>query len=526
MTATLPSTAEAAPTTPAGGTVLDLIESHVHRHPDKTAVLCGRDQVSYRLLWDTAHEVAERLLAHGCSRGDAVALVGPGNPAFMAAALGAWLVGAAWVPIDPRLPEERLRYVLDDTGARVVLATVDGTTATGLPTEPVMVPAAPDKDSGRVERIRPHRATSDDRAYLIYTSGSTGRPKGVAVGHHGLAVHLLGALEGYGMTAEDILLSFASPSFDAAVEEMWAPLANGSTVLLRGAALWTGRQLFERVRAHGVTYISCTTAYFEAFFGEDLSQDDIDCLGSLRGIIFGGEAVNPAVVRRWANGPLGSIPVCNTYGPTETVVTATLYWIGQGWQGDRVPIGHCLPGHVSVVLDAAGREVGDGGTGELYLGGPCVAEGYLGRSDLTAERFVSLPGREGTYYRTGDLVAVQGPELLFLGRADRQVKIRGFRIELEEVEAALQAVEGVRNAIVAVEQRADGGDRLVADVVPLKPADRDDPVIFRSALRGALLRTLPDYMIPSEIRLHTDLPLGVTGKVDRARVLAETGTTR
>ncbi|MEU3302077.1 amino acid adenylation domain-containing protein [Streptomyces sp. NPDC006678] len=526
MTAPRPSTAEAAATAPAGGTIIDLIESHVHRHPDKTAVLCGQDAVSYGLLWDTAHEVAERLLAHGCSRGDTVALVGPGNPAFTAAALGAWLVGASWVPIDPRLPEERLRYVLDDTGARVVLATADGTTATGLATEQVTVPSAADTDDDRVERIRPHRATADDRAYLIYTSGSTGRPKGVAVGHHGLAVHLLGALEGYGMTAEDILLSFASPSFDAAVEEMWAPLAGGSTVLLRGAALWTGRQLFERVRAHRVTYISCTTAYFEAFFGEELSQDDIDCLGSLRGIIFGGEAANPAVVRHWANGPLGSIPVCNTYGPTETVVSATLYWIGEGWQGDRVPIGHCLPGHVSVVLDAAGQEAGNGDSGELYLGGPCVAEGYLGRPDLTAERFVSLDGRDGTYYRTGDLVTVQGPELLFLGRADRQVKLRGFRIELEEVEAALQSVEGVRNAIVGVEQRADGGDRLVADVVPLDPADRDDPVVFRSALRGSLLRTLPDYMVPSEIRLHADLPLGVTGKVDRARVLAEAGITR
>lgn len=516
MTATTPDVADA--------TVLDLIEAHVERHPDKIAVLCGRDRISYRRLWDAAHETADRLLAGGCSRGDTVALVGPGNAEFMTAALAAWLVGAAWVPIDPRLPEERIRYVLDDTGARAVLTTAEVKTGTGLPTERVLADA-PAADPTRVERLRRQRATADDRAYLIYTSGSTGRPKGVAVGHHALAVHLLGTLDAYRLTSDDVLLSFASPSFDAAVEEMWAPVAGGGTVLLRGSALWTGRQLFERVRAHQVTYVSCTTAYFEAFFGEELTADDLTSLASLRGIIFGGEAVNPAVVRRWANGPLGSVPVCNTYGPTETVVTATLYWIGQGWQGDRVPIGHCLPGHVCVVMNADGEEVADSESGELYLGGPCVAEGYLGRPDLTAQRFVELPGRDGIYYRTGDLVAVQGQELLFLGRADRQVKIRGFRIELEEIEAALRGTDGVRNAVVGVEQRPDGGDRLVADVVPLDLADREAPTAFRAALRSALSRSLPDYMVPSEFRLHADLPLGVTGKVDRARVLAEAGST-
>ncbi|MFE7778874.1 amino acid adenylation domain-containing protein [Streptomyces sp. NPDC057445] len=503
-------------------TVIDLIEANVQRHPDKTALLCGEDRVTYRQLWNGATDVADRLLDHGCSRGDTVALVGPGNAEFMIAALGAWLSGASWVPIDARLPEERIRYVLDDADAKVVLATGGTGVETGLPTERITL-GPPTAAPGREERLRPHRARADDLAYLIYTSGSTGLPKGVAVGHHGLAVHLLGTLEAYRLTPDDVLLSFASPSFDAAVEEMWAPVTGGGTVLLRGPALWTGRQLFERVRAHQVTYVSCTTAYFEAFFGEALSTDDIAALASLRGIIFGGEAVNPTVVRHWANGPLGSVPVCNTYGPTEAIVTATLYWIEQGWQGERVPIGHCLPGHVSVVLDAEGDEVTDGESGELHLGGPCVAEGYLGRPDLTEQRFVELPGRDGIYYRTGDLVALQDGELLFLGRADRQVKIRGFRIELEEIEVALCNLDPVRNAVVDVEQRPDGGDRLVAHVVPLDPADRGTPDGFRAALRTALGRTLPDYMVPAEFRIHAELPLGVTGKVDRAKVLTEAG---
>ncbi|MFE7131731.1 amino acid adenylation domain-containing protein [Streptomyces sp. NPDC057638] len=504
-------------------TVIDLIETHVRHHPDQTAVLCGQDRLTYQQLWDGAHSVADRLLALHCSRGDTVALVGPGNASFMVAALGAWIAGATWVPVDSRLPAERVRYILDDTGAKAVLAS-DGTSVeTRLPIERITTPGR-SADTDLPERLRAHRATAHDRAYLIYTSGSTGRPKGVVVGHHGLAVHLQGTLEGYGLTAEDILLSFASPSFDAAVEEMWAPLVGGGTVLLRGPALWTGPQLFERVRAHQVTYISCTTAYFETFFGEELSPGDVEALGSLRGIIFGGEAVDPGVVERWANGPLGSVRVCNTYGPTETIVTSTLYWIDAGWQGDRVPIGHCLPGHTDVVLDADGDEVGEGGSGELYLGGPAVAEGYLNRPDLTAERFVRLPGRDGVHYRTGDLVARHGGELHFLGRADRQIKIRGFRVELEEIEVALRALDTVRNAVVGVEQRADGGDFLVAHVVPGAVSALDDPDTFRAAVRSALSRTLPHYMVPSELRTHEALPLGVTGKVDRARVLAESSS--
>ncbi|MFJ4962277.1 amino acid adenylation domain-containing protein [Streptomyces sp. NPDC088729] len=503
-------------------TVIDLIEANVLRHPDKTALLCGQDRVTYRQLWDGAHAVAERLLALGCERGDTVVLAGPGNAEFVTAALGAWLTGVAWVPMDPQLPAERVRYILDDTDARLVLHTADNGPEPGLPVERIRPATAP-ADPAPAARLAPHRATGDDTAYLIYTSGSTGRPKGVQVGHHGLAVHLRGTCEAYGLTERDVLLSFSSASFDAAVEEIWAPLTRGATVLLRGPSLWTGQQLFARVRTHQVTYISCTTAYFEAFFGEELTDDDRDALGSLRGIIFGGEAVHPGVVRRWANGPLASIPLCNTYGPTEAIVTATLYWIAPGWNGARVPIGHGMPGHTTVVLDAEGREAADGESGELYLGGPCVATGYLGRPDLTGQRFVELPGRDGVHYRTGDLVAVEDGELVFLGRADRQVKIRGFRIELEEVEIALRDLDEVRTAVVGVEERPGGGEQLVAHVVPQNPADREDPDAFRTALRTALGTTLPAYMVPAEIRTHERMPLGVTGKVDRAKVLAGAG---
>ncbi|MFJ9107929.1 amino acid adenylation domain-containing protein [Streptomyces sp. NPDC102283] len=500
-------------------TVIDLIEGSVLRHPDKTALLCGRDRVTYRQLWDGAHAVAARLRDLGCERGDTVILAGPGNAEFVTAALGAWLSGIAWAPVDPRMPADRVRYIVDDTRARLVLHTADNGPEPGLPVERIRPATQP----APAARRSPHRATGDDTAYLIYTSGSTGRPKGVQVGHHGLAAHLRGTCEAYGLTEPDVLLSFSSASFDAAIEEMWAPLTCGATVLLRGPSLWTGRQLFARVRLHQVTFIACTTAYFEAFFGEELTEDDRDALASVRGIVFGGEAVHPGVVRRWAGGPLSSIPLCNAYGPTEAIITATLYWIAPGWNGARVPIGHAMPGHTTVVLDAEGREAADGESGELYLGGPCVATGYLGLPDLTEQRFVELPGREGIHYRTGDLVAVEGDELVFLGRADRQVKIRGFRIELEEIEVALRGLDEVRTAVVGVEERPGGGEQLVAHVVPQNRADREDPDAFRTALRTALGATLPGYMVPAEIRTHEQLPLGVTGKIDRAKVLAGTG---
>jgi amino acid adenylation domain-containing protein len=361
----------------------------------------------------------------------------------------------------------------------------------------------------------------DDLAYIIYTSGSTGVPKGVCVEHHALAEHLAGAVEAYHLTSTDVLLSFSAPSFDATVMEMWAVLVTGGTVLVRGQALWTGRQLFERVRAHGVTYVGCTTAYFEMFFGEELTKADVAALSGLRGIFFGGEAPSAAVIRRWANGPLGRVPICNGYGPTEAVIAATRYWIREGWNGgDQVPIGSCLPGHEAVVLDGDGGEAAPGTSGELYLGGTCVARGYLGRPDLTEQRFVRLPGREGVHYRTGDLVGYQDGELVFLGRADRQVKIRGFRIELEEIEVTLRGLELIRNAVVGVEQGPGGRDRLVAHVVPQGPGDQAG---FPAEVKARLREKLPPYMVPDTIEVRDELPLGATGKVDRARVLAAAG---
>jgi amino acid adenylation domain-containing protein len=502
-------------------TTVELIERHVRRTPDKTAVLCAETRLTYRQLWDRSGEIAGALGARGYARGDTVALLGPGNADFMVAVLGTWRAGLTWTPLDPRLPAERVRHVLTDTRARLVLTT-DGGAAPAVPDGvPVLAAGSLRPAAARVVPDPALSGRADDLAYVIYTSGSTGVPKGVCVAHHPLATHLTGAVEAYQLAADDVLLSFSASSFDATVMEMWAVLVAGGTVLLRGHALWTGPQLFERVRAHGVTYVACTTAYFETFFGEELTEDHIAALSGLRVIFFGGEAPSADVVRRWANGPLGHVALCNGYGPTEAVIAATMYWIRQGWDGaGQVPIGSPVPGHETVVLDSAGHEAAPGTSGELYLGGTCVAQGYLGRPDLTEQRFVRLPGREGVHYRTGDLVVYEGGELVFLGRVDRQVKIRGYRIELEEIEVALRGLGPVRNAVVGVERGPAGRDRLVAHVVPRRPADA---AALTAELRAGLRAALPVYMVPDTIEMHDELPLGATGKVDRARLLAGAG---
>jgi amino acid adenylation domain-containing protein len=481
-------------------TVVEAIAQHARNTPDKIAVICGDAELSYHELWRRAQAVAAALGDRGVCPESIVALYGAATAEFVTAGLGTWLAGAAWVPIDPQLPAERVRFTLADTDAAVVIRTGGRGEFDGAAEVADLVR----EGQGRQVNDRPYR---ERLAYVIYTSGSTGVPKGVMVEHGPLGIHLDGVAGAYRMSASDTAVNFSSPSFDAAVEEVWLPLFVGGTVVLRGAAIWTGPQLFARVAKHQASHVLCPTSFFEAFFSEKLSERDIAALSSLRHVIFGGEAVSANTVRTWANGPLAAVTIYNTYGPTEAVITATSYPIAAGWDGgDRVSIGSALAGHELLVIDEHGAEAT---TGELYLGGPCLAKGYLGRDELTAERFVRLP--RGRFYRTGDRVSVVDGELIFLGRLDRQVKLRGFRIELDEIETVLSGIDGVRGAIVLLNENPR--PRLTACVV-LRGVDRVH-------VREQLKQRLPHYMVPDEIEVLDELPLNATGKIDRARVLAE-----
>ncbi|MEU9507352.1 amino acid adenylation domain-containing protein [Micromonospora sp. NPDC048170] len=510
-------------------TVVDLVRQHALAAPGKTALLCGDRTVSYGELWRRAGRLAAALRDRRVGPGDLVALHGPATPEFVAAALGSWLAGAAWVPVDQQLPADRIGHLLGDSGSRLVLDTGSRRhPATTLPVADVEsltgADSGVDDEAGADAGVPGSGPSGTDLAYVIYTSGSTGTPKGVCVDHGPLALHLRHVAVDYGHVEGDVCLSFSSPSFDASIEEIWLPLVQGGVLVVRGAAMWTGPQLFDRIRGYGVTRVQCPTAYFEAFFADDLTDADVAALAGVRGIYFGGEAVSAAVVRRWSNGPLGHIPLYNTYGPTEAVITATYRRIDRGWSGgDRVPIGSAVGGHELLLLDADGHEALPGQPAELYLGGPCLARGYLGRDDLTAQRFVRLPGRDGVFYRTGDLVRLDDDgELIFLGRTDRQVKLRGFRIELEEVEAVLVGLPQVRNAVVVLDSGPQGRPRLTACVVPQGPAADELP----AEVRRRMAELLPAYMVPDRVLVLAELPVGATGKIDRERVLAVTGGAR
>ncbi|HJX26959.1 MAG TPA: condensation domain-containing protein, partial [Thermoanaerobaculia bacterium] len=354
-------------------------------------------------------------------------------------------------------------------------------------------------------------------AYVLYTSGSTGRPKGVAVEHGTAAAHFREVIRAYGLSPGERSLFFASPSFDVALEQILAGLLAGATVVLRGRDLWEPADLTRRIGELGLTFVNLPTAYWSRWVRE--SVDLAEAPASLRMVLVGGEEMPAESARLWRHsvfGAVGAVRLVNGYGPTETVITATLHEIGHEVRDTGpgpVSIGRPLPGRSAHVLDRDGNLLPAGARGELALGG-VLARGYLGAPDRTAERFVpdpfsDQPGRR--LYRTGDLVRHRADgELEFLGRIDGQIKVRGFRVEAGEVEAALRAHPGVREAMVAAVPDAAGSSRLAAWVAPVA-GEAPDP----SGLRAFLAERLPTFMIPSSWTLLPELPLTPHGKIDR-----------
>ncbi|MFJ3641301.1 amino acid adenylation domain-containing protein [Streptomyces sp. NPDC090108] len=469
---------------------------------DAPAVVCEGDTVDYAGLDALTGGLAAALAEAGVVPGDAVGVcVGRGVGA-VAAMLAVWRAGGVYVPLDTRLPAERLRYMLREAGAGHVVTDAGthekitglGAVAVGLD----QVRPAPDGPR--------HTPARGDLAYVIFTSGSTGRPKAVGVEHHALDAHVAAAREQFALTSADRVLTFASTSFDASLEQILPALSTGATVIVRPDEIWSPEELAERVAAERVTVMELTPSYWaEVVAGLDTLAPR---LASLRLLVTGGEALPADPLERWF-ARLPGVPVVNTYGPTEAVVSATAHRV-EGAPDGRVPIGRALGGRRAHVVDPLGEPVPDGVPGELFIGGAELARGYLGRPALTAERFVPDPfGAPGArLYRTGDVVRrLPSGELEFLGRNDDQVKIRGFRVEPGEAEAVLRGHPGVRAAAVVVR--------------PL----RGEPALVAYAAGGGLaeesLEThcrdrLPYYLVPSAFVLLDALPLTVQGKLDTA----------
>ncbi len=482
----------------------ELFEATVDAHGERIAAEMGDTRLSYRELEARANRIAHLLHERGVGRGTYVGLFLPRSLEVYAALLGILKTGAAYVPLDPEYPATRVSQILQDSGARI-LVSVSGLAARLDPGAHSSLlldlegAALAAQSTARIPRAQTG-LEAEDPCYAIFTSGSTGRPKGVAVPHR--AVCNLVRAEGkiFGVGPQDRVFQGFSIAFDASVEEVWLAFHAGAT-LVGGSAedVRSGLDLPGRLARAGITVLS-TVPTLLSTFGEEIP--------GLRLLILGGEACPQDLVNRWATTGRRMV---NTYGPTEATVIATYADL----EPHRpVTIGSAIPNDRVYVLDEHLRLVPPGQTGELCLSGIGLALGYLGRPDLTAERFQANPFAEGPFterlYRTGDLVRFDSNGALeFLGRADEQVKIRGFRVELGEVEGALRERPEIRLAAASL-QETDGLERMLAYVVLKEGHELDE-----DALRAWLRTRLPAYMVPTQIDPIVALPTLASGKVDR-----------
>jgi amino acid adenylation domain-containing protein len=490
--------------------VHELFREQAARTPDAVAVSDGDERMTYRELDALSDRFAGHLRSRGVRDEELVAVCMSRSARMVVALLGILKAGAAYVPLDLSYPEERLAFMLEDAGARLLVAE----RATAGKLAGVVACVLMDEWQGRVESPADAEVRSgvgaENLAYVVYTSGSTGRPKGICVTHR--AINRLVINSDYvSLCAKDRVAQASNSSFDAATFEIWGALLNGARLVIIGKedAIEPDR-LSARLRGEQVNTIFLTTALFN-----QVAREDAAAFAQLKYVLFGGEAVDPRWVREvLARG--GPQHLLHVYGPTESTTFATWFEVVRvAEDATTVPIGRPIRNTETFILDEGMRPVPVGVPGELYLGGDGLARGYLNRPALTAERFVPDPfsRRPGArLYRTGDRARyLSGGEIEFIGRLDHQVKVRGFRVELGEIEAALAQHPDVGEAAVVVRARPDGEKRIIAYLVGV----RKDAALG-GELRRCLKERLPEYMIPSAYVFLEALPLTPNGKLDRA----------
>ena len=488
---------------PRAHTLPALLREQAARTPDAVAVICHGRATRYRELVARVEEIAAALAERGVGPGQIVGVLGERSTALLCALLGVLHVGAAYLPLDPGFPAERLRSMIADSGATLVIRDGAGPAAPeGTPTVALA--------ELRSNRPAPAHADPEAPAYVLYTSGSTGGPKGVVVRHRNLVACLSAMAREPGISADDVLLSVTTWGFDIAMLELFLPLLHGARlVIAEAAALVDGKALQRLLAAHAVTVMQATPATWSLLVASGWPGDR-----RLR-VLCGGEHP-PRGLIDWLTARCGE--VWNLYGPTETTIWSTRARL---LPGDPLTIGRPIENTQVYVLDPEGLPLGPGVPGELYIAGEGVAAGYLGRPELTAERFVmvdlaGLLPAPVRCYRTGDLVRLRGDgRLEFLGRFDDQVKIRGHRIEIGEIEHALREHPSVREAAV-VARPGPGGERELVAFVCAAAGHALQPSVLIEALR----RTLPTYMLPGCVALLPALPRTPNGKLDRNALLA------
>ena len=458
---------------PAGPGVLPLVLA-LPAGAAGPALVCGDQVVSYPELERLVGGLVTELTTRGATRGSRIGVCLHRGIWSVAAMLATWRTGGTYIPLDPAYPPERLRYMISEAAVRwTITDTATTPAAAALGTETIPVETARPATGAAATPPAPH-----DLAYIIFTSGSTGQPKAVGVEHAALARHIPAARDYFAITPADHVLAFASFSFDASLEQLLTALTTGAQVILRPNEQWLPAQLPSLIRRHELTVVNLPPAYW-AELVSSLTPQAAAQMTTLRLLILGGEVVPAGCLPAW-RALVPQVTVINAYGPTEAVVTATVCDITQATDDRSVPIGRPLPGRRVYITDSHGHLVPPGVPGELLIGGPALARGYLAQPARTAERFTPDPftGTGTRLYHTGDLARWRPDgNLEYLGRTDNQIKIRGFRIEPGEIEAVMSRCPGIAATAIAIRADRHGGQILVGYYVSQSAGQIQVPVL-------------------------------------------------
>jgi amino acid adenylation domain-containing protein len=488
---------------PRESTIAQLFEQQVARTPDALAVVSGDRRLAYRELDSAANRLARYLEAQGVGTETLVGVAIERSADMVVALLAILKAGAAYVPMDPGYPQERIALLMEDSGIGVILTTER--TRNRIPTTDARIVSLDgeaqviaNQSSDRV----PCSASGRNLAYVIYTSGSTGRPKGVMVEQRNVVNFFTGMDLAIG-AEPGVWLAVTSISFDISVLELLWTLTRGFEVVIHGDE--GTHTIAGEILRYGVTHLQSTPSLARMLA---MDEGSLAALGRVQQLLLGGEALPASLVSQIRKAFRGDMH--NMYGPTETTIWSTSHRIVD--HANNIPIGRPIANTQVYVLDSALQPVPVGEPGDLFIAGDGVVRGYWRRPELTAERFLPDPFRPGNrMYRTGDVARVRADgNLEFLGRSDFQVKLRGFRIELGEIESILEQQSSVHQAVVAAREEKAGDKRLIAYVVC-----RAGEITTASSLRSAIAAKLPEYMVPSSFVFLESLPLTANGKIDR-----------
>ena len=482
----------------------DLFEKSADRFPDNIAIEDATIKLSYAEVERQSNQLAHYLIDKGVGADQKVAIMLPRIAYVYIAMLAVLKAGGAYIPLDPEIPGERVDFIMEDSGALLLISSDEILNRIGSSLSARNLLNI-DQESKLLQEFRESRIidaklTSNQLCYIIYTSGTSGQPKGVLLEHRNVITYVHSAQEIYPITAADRALQGFSVSFDASVEEIWLPFSVGATVVVGTFDIMrSGDRFSEILHKLNITFLSCAPTLLS------MVDEDIPCLKIL---IFGGEVCPSDLAHRWCR---EGRMVYNTYGPTEAAVIAT-YQVLEPKQD--VTIGRPMPQYIVMILDEALNPVNIDQEGEIYIGGECVARGYLNQVGLTTEKFIetekftAYPLR---LYRTGDLAKyAENGEIIYVGRADTQVKVRGFRVELSEIEGLILKTNNVKAAVVALDKASQ---QLAAYVVVSEGASLD-----REQMMTILRAKLPYYMIPSTLDEVISLPMTSSSKIDRNKL--------